>query len=372
MRNKFYCLFILLIIPCIAIAELKDGFRDLKWGDAPIIGEMKKIYDNEKTSLYVRESDKLFIENIPLNSIAYIFYENHFSYVDVRANKKYYGELVSILKKEWGNDFEFNGGKYIWIDKKFNTMSEINIDDKTEEVVTRVFSQKNGQLIAKEFNEKTKDDCEAINKNIFEKWNDNLTSTYKEFNKRREDDGNVKSIISFNDKKALAFLLRDACKRERFFYSNIYSMDFVSAIHSKNINSAVYIKNYILLKDGEEPLFILNPIYESYVNWMNIHKLSIIVDGKILLENNLIPSKVTHEKNGIAFVEKYLIICDENCLSKLRKISNKSNLAIKIYGNKIHYVVDKKNIEYFKKEILNSLAVFDIINKAVESHATGL
>lgn len=80
-----------------------DGFRGLKWGDPP--GEdMERVEEEESVLLektkYIRPSDNLFLGNIELDYIFYIFYFDSFVLVELGFSGKSNYELAKEICRE--------------------------------------------------------------------------------------------------------------------------------------------------------------------------------------------------------------------------------------------------------------------------------
>ncbi len=83
-----------------------EGFRGLKWGDPP--GEDMELVE-ESVLLgkrkYIRPSDKLFLGNVELDYIFYIFYFDSFVLVELRFSGKNNYELAKeICRKRFGKE----------------------------------------------------------------------------------------------------------------------------------------------------------------------------------------------------------------------------------------------------------------------------
>lgn len=86
--------------------RLKDGFRDLKWGDQPTVDPNLR-FKNEPVAglkIYEREadfSDQSKMGNVP-TAIGYQFYKGRFFVVTIQASRDNYPILKSFLEANWG------------------------------------------------------------------------------------------------------------------------------------------------------------------------------------------------------------------------------------------------------------------------------
>ena len=97
MRQMAIVIFtIIWLTPSLVFAETKDGFRDMRWGDAPTADferadsgpSGKSIMGSSEAVRYKRSSDKLTRGKVRLNGINYYFEDNKLCEVGVFVNNK--------------------------------------------------------------------------------------------------------------------------------------------------------------------------------------------------------------------------------------------------------------------------------------------
>lgn len=88
-----------------------DGFRGLKWGD-PLGVDMAYSMTIANTKLYTLRDDKMYLGDVSLYRIRYIFYEDRFMGVTLYfKGKENYGLLERICKERYGEE-EVDEGFY--------------------------------------------------------------------------------------------------------------------------------------------------------------------------------------------------------------------------------------------------------------------
>ncbi len=127
MRQMAIVIFtIIWLTPSLVFAQIKDGFRDMRWGDAPTAdfervdrGPSKpSLYGSPEAVKYRRRSDKLAIGEVHLGSISYYFEDNKlrevFVYVNSEAPSTDFWAIADVLKATYGapeiNENRLNGG----------------------------------------------------------------------------------------------------------------------------------------------------------------------------------------------------------------------------------------------------------------------
>jgi len=98
-----------------------NGFRNIKWQESISKYEAVMHLTSEKGSakkFYVKENDKMFLGNITLSSIIYIFYNGKFSSVVIQTDQSVtnLSQVLIELKKKFGKPFYANKyiNKYRW------------------------------------------------------------------------------------------------------------------------------------------------------------------------------------------------------------------------------------------------------------------
>jgi hypothetical protein len=81
--------------------DVIPGFRDLKWGDAPP-PSMEVVSKNGDESVCTRHGELLRVEDVPVETINYIFSGGHFSAVRVDAPLHAADPLFRALSRRWG------------------------------------------------------------------------------------------------------------------------------------------------------------------------------------------------------------------------------------------------------------------------------
>ncbi len=101
-----------LSIGSFAFQNEPEGFRGLKWGD-PAGEDMELLMDwGDRTIGYVLPDEKMFLGNVPLYMVGYMFYENRFMGAAMYfKGEKNYDLLKTICKERYGEE-EVDEGFY--------------------------------------------------------------------------------------------------------------------------------------------------------------------------------------------------------------------------------------------------------------------
>lgn len=78
------------------------GFRDLKWGDPPPEHGMELVGKDGENAFYTRASDVLRVEDVPVETIQYVFSGAKLSSVRIDAPLHAFDPLLRGLSKHWG------------------------------------------------------------------------------------------------------------------------------------------------------------------------------------------------------------------------------------------------------------------------------
>jgi len=91
-----------------------EGFRGLKWGDAPT-EDMTFQVDINQMMYYVRSEEKMVIGDVPLEVVSYGFYEDRFAVCIVLfTGQENYNLLRTILEARHGAPSEEGFYKTAW------------------------------------------------------------------------------------------------------------------------------------------------------------------------------------------------------------------------------------------------------------------
>ena len=81
--------------------EVVPGFRDLRWGDAPTQA-MTLVSQNAAEAVYALPGDLLRVEDVPVETIHYIFSDGKFAAVRIDAPLHAGDPLLRALSQHWG------------------------------------------------------------------------------------------------------------------------------------------------------------------------------------------------------------------------------------------------------------------------------
>jgi hypothetical protein len=195
-------------------------------------------------------------------------------------------------------------------------------------------------------------------------WQDALLLAYTESNVKDNGDGTSDFTACFYKKdnkcQVFSFGKRDGFRKLRFFHT-IYS-----ELHS--IGLVNYVKTYLSLTNGKKPFLIINPVYFDKKNWLFMENLSVMVESEVVLEKGFIKSIIDRNVERYGVEESYSFIAEEKEINALRKITQESNVIVRITGSKGYVNLEKSNVIQFKKDIITALYMYDKLNKTLEGH----
>lgn len=110
MRKITVVLMVLIVLAfplgAFAFQNEPDGFRGLKWGQAPT-EKMVEFYSYGDEVTYMLSEDKMFLGDVPLYLIAYFFDKNRFCGAGLSFNgEKYYDKVETICRQRFGGQVE--------------------------------------------------------------------------------------------------------------------------------------------------------------------------------------------------------------------------------------------------------------------------
>ncbi len=113
MKEGFLVVLMILALSAGAFAfqNEPDGFRGLKWGD-PVGEDMEYILTIAGTKRYALPDDKMYLGDVSLYRIRYIFFEDRFMAATLSfKGRENYGLLERICKERYGEE-EVDEGFY--------------------------------------------------------------------------------------------------------------------------------------------------------------------------------------------------------------------------------------------------------------------
>jgi len=191
-----------------------------------------------------------------------------------------------------------------------------------------------------------------------EQWKTALLSTYDESQVKDAGDGVTNFMAQFKPPRdglsLLAFGTRDAFRKLRFYHPGM------------PVHVSTAVKTYVSVADNEKPVLFLQPYYWGR-SWLFFDKVAILVDGELALEHTC--SDPERDTRGVGVEEKCDFILNRAEIDSLRKINNSSKVSIRLTGKKGYANVGRDGynpLKDFVKEIQSGIAIYDLINNAVE------
>ncbi|WP_124480775.1 hypothetical protein [Burkholderia stagnalis] len=199
-----------------------------------------------------------------------------------------------------------------------------------------------------------------------EEWRKALDSTYTT-NKSTttDDDGVTRFAARFppsqeGAKDAYVLLgTYDAMRKRTFFYSFFASPTL-------DIGSSV--KPYISLSDNSYPILMIAPYYFSKNGWLFMSRLTIMVDGKIILDRDFSQEEVARDVESYGVQERYDFYASPEEIAGMRSIRNSSQLTLRLTGKKGFITVPKKETEGIRTAIVDVVRGYDAVSQHLAGH----
>lgn len=178
-----------------------------------------------------------------------------------------------------------------------------------------------------------------------------------------EGDGVVRYIACFkpgtgkNKCDAVAFVRRDGFRKVNFLVPGLRS----------EMLPATYVKTYISILDNQRPAVFFTPYFLGKNGWLFMNKVSIMVNGEVVIEKDLDRSSVDRNVESHGVEEKGHFAATDAQIAALRKVKPDSDVNIRLTGSKGYVSLRKIDIQSFKGEVENLLFIYDSINRALDA-----
>lgn len=201
-------------------------------------------------------------------------------------------------------------------------------------------------------------------------WRSALTASYLQTRLKDQGDGITEFMARFGDKankdSVLTFGRRDAFRKVTNF-----TPTGVKLYESLGPN----VRSYVSILDGKKPVILLNPFFTGDNGWLFMNKVSIMVDGNIIFEDDFSKEKVDRQSYAWGVEESYHLMLTESDITAFRQIRPTSTISVRLSGDKGYAQLagkaTKKEIDMlskFKTAMMENVRVYDAINKAVAEH----
>lgn len=193
-----------------------------------------------------------------------------------------------------------------------------------------------------------------------EDWKKAVEATHEKLKVKDTGDGIESFTACFEPtpekkKKCTNFALgeRDKFKKITFYTAG------VSLMVGKEISA------YVSLPDNDKPALFLTPSVFSRTSWLFMKKLSIMVDGEVVLEQDLSNLKADREVFPGGVEEAVHFIAAPKQIDELRKINEETKFIIRITGEKGYVTLNDLELSAAKKTLINAVNIYDRLNNAV-------
>lgn len=195
-----------------------------------------------------------------------------------------------------------------------------------------------------------------------DEWRAALTGAYTETIRRDGSDGTTTFMANFDGGGTkghkITFGSRDAFRKLRIFKAGM------------PMNITTGVKSYVSVPDNEAPILFLQPYFWGRNGWLFMNKVSVMVDGEVILEQAC--GKVERDTEGVGVAELCNVAPSEEGIDALRKVVNSAKVVVRLTGDKGYVNLDSKakfnSLEEFKEDIQSAIAVYDVIRAATKDH----
>ena len=194
-------------------------------------------------------------------------------------------------------------------------------------------------------------------------WKTAFESTFTAMDRKDEGDGVVRYIACFKPGTgkskcdAVAFVRRDGFRKLYFL---------VPGLTSEHL-AATYVKTYLSIPDNQRPIVFIAPYFFGKNGWLFMNKVSIMVNGEVVIEKDLDRSSVDRDAESYGVEERGNFVATDAQIEALRKMKPDSDVNIRLTGSKGYVSLKKSDIQSFKSEVANLLFIYDAINHALDA-----
>jgi hypothetical protein len=189
-----------------------------------------------------------------------------------------------------------------------------------------------------------------------------LMSTYVETQTKDGSDGIIEFMAKFHPGASKANMLtfgeRDGFRKLRFFKAGM------------PMRITTGVKSYVSVPDNKAPLLFVQPYFWGRNGWLFMNKISVMVDGDVVMEHNCV--KVERDTEGVGVSELCDFIASKEEIAGLREVVDASKVIVRLTGEKGFVNLDDKkkfsSTDEFKRDIQSAIAVFDAIDAATKDH----
>lgn len=191
-------------------------------------------------------------------------------------------------------------------------------------------------------------------------WNSALDSSYRTSSLQDHGDGTTEYLAVFKRGTGSvdAFVKHDSFQKVWIFTPGIRS----------GIKLGNYMETHIYAKEGKSPTLFFTPYYFDKRSQLLMNHISIMVNGKIVVDRDLTNPGVKRSRNSWGNEESAILVPTPEDLSELRQISKNSKVLIRLSGANGYVMVNPKDVQDIKDDIPDGIAVYDQLTSALNGH----
>ncbi|OJA50149.1 hypothetical protein BGV66_04445 [Burkholderia ubonensis] len=125
------------------------------------------------------------------------------------------------------------------------------------------------------------------------------------------------------------------------------------------------VSAYVSIKDNGSPVLFLGP-YIFRDSWLFMSKVAIMVDGDVILDQNLDVKSADREVFPGGIQEHTDFIVNNDQIEALRRMKSDSKVVVRITGTKGYMTLSKNDTAAVKNKIIEVIRVYDLIQGAVK------
>jgi hypothetical protein len=197
-----------------------------------------------------------------------------------------------------------------------------------------------------------------------EEWRKSFGAAYEQSDTKKTDDG-LTNFTALFQKKVYA-----SGKYDAFAKTYVFTPLTTEVYGDLTTN----IRLHVVVGEGRVPVIALSPQYlnRDGEGILGMQKVAILVDDELVFEKEFNASDVKRTPLGAAVAESAYTVLSESEADSLRRVRKESQVVIRVTGREGYVNLKKQKsldpIEWFKTSVMESLYIYDGINKATDGH----
>lgn len=195
-------------------------------------------------------------------------------------------------------------------------------------------------------------------------WLAAVAATHVKVNVRSGDDGVTEYLACFDKERAPDCDLRLSARVDAF--RRLHFFDAPLAAWNASDPEKSGMRAYLSVPDCEVPKVFFAPVFRARNSWLFINRVSIMADGKIVLDRDFANNKVDREVVYQRLTETVQLLLDSNEINAIRGMPDAADVTIRLTGEKGYITLDKKVAKDFARDLKRLFVGLDTLSKVTE------